>query len=145
VSLAAREVAPEAMAAIRLVRVLEPCPALRVERERVALALARIIQNAYEATPPGGTIALRARAADGEGCELSVYNTGPAIDPAVRERMFDPFFTTRDRATGLGLTLASQIVQQNGGAIRVTNEADGVAFTLAFGAARALPAGGGAA
>jgi signal transduction histidine kinase len=56
---------------------------------------------------------------------LSVQDTGPGIPPAVMDRIFNPFFTTRDNGTGLGLSIVHRIVEAHDGSIHVTNPPDG--------------------
>jgi len=129
-------------ATVRLKWELEPLPLLTLEKKRLAQALTRIVQNAYEATPEGGTVTLRTYARRGgeEACCVQVRNTGSTIAPEDRKRVFEPFFTTKTRATGLGLTIANQIVIQNGGRLEVAVEADEVVFTARFPVARAAEA-----
>lgn len=124
---------------IRLVYELEPMPQLMLEGDRLVQAFAKLAQNAYEFTPEGGTITLRTRQERRAGRAawlVEVRNTGAAIPPEQRKKIFEPFFTTRERATGLGLTIANQIVIQNGGALSVDCEDGEVIFTAAFDAAR---------
>jgi len=56
---------------------------------------------------------------------LSVQDTGPGIPPAVMDRIFNPFFTTRDNGTGLGLSIVHRIVEAHDGTIHVTNPPTG--------------------
>ncbi len=94
--------------------------------ERVALSedalrqvLLNLVQNALDATPPGGRVSTRASLREGQAW-IQVRDQGPGIPPALRERIFEPFFTTRaDRAGGLGLAITRRIVEEAGGAIEV--------------------------
>ena len=64
---------------------------------------------------------------------LTVGDEGPGIDPDVRARVFDPYFTTRRDGTGLGLAIVKKIVLQHGGEIEVgARPGGGALFTLAF-------------
>lgn len=64
---------------------------------------------------------------------MSVVDNGPGIDPALREKVFQPFFTTKGHGTGLGLALVQKIVVTHNGRISVTSSNDGgAAFQLAF-------------
>ena len=56
---------------------------------------------------------------------LSVQDSGPGVPPAVMDRIFNPFFTTRDNGTGLGLSIVHRIVEAHDGTIHVTNPPDG--------------------
>lgn len=121
---------------------LRPLPLLLLEHDRLVQAFAKMIQNAYEFTPAGGSITLRTRqiARPGAGplCLAQVCNSGSAIAPENLRRVFEPFFTTRDKATGLGLTIAGQIVAQNGGRLEAAMEGETVIFsTLLDGATHA--------
>jgi two-component system sensor histidine kinase ChvG len=136
------------LAEVRLERLIDPLPPLMLEGARLAQAFARILQNAWEFTPAGGTITLAAAPAWDGGvgrCEVRIHNTGSAVAAHMMEKIFEPFVTTRDRATGLGLTIANQIIAQNGGTLGVHNEADGVSFVATFDLARVARPGDAAA
>lgn len=66
------------------------------------------------------------------GQRLTVADTGPGIDAAAVDRLFNPFFTTRNTGTGLGLAIVHRIVDAHGGTISVRNDAagGGAIFTL---------------
>ncbi|HPK01889.1 MAG TPA: histidine kinase dimerization/phospho-acceptor domain-containing protein [Candidatus Sumerlaeota bacterium] len=136
----ARAEAREAAAHVARDLELQPLPPLMVERDRLEQALFQILLNAYQCTPPGGRIRATTSAGFDDGGRLrfriAVHNTGSTIAPADRRRVFEPFFTTRDQATGLGLTYAHQIVSQNGGELTLEVEEDGVRFILQFGEER---------
>jgi len=78
-----------------------------------------LVLNALDATPRGGRVRLVARAADGR-VELRVEDEGPGVAPALRELVFEPFFSTKsDAPGGLGLAISRRIVEEAGGALRV--------------------------
>ena len=83
-----------------------------------------LIANAAEATPERGTVVLDAKREAG-ALELSVTDTGPGVPPAIREKVFDAFFTTRTEGTGLGLAVAKQLVEAHGGKISVADRPGG--------------------
>ncbi|MCC6624131.1 MAG: response regulator [Deltaproteobacteria bacterium] len=86
--------------------------------------LEALTSNALIAMPRGGrlTVELSRRADDGAGrASIVVADTGVGMDEATRERVFEPFFTTRDGAAGLGLTLAREVLERIGGAIEVSS------------------------
>jgi len=98
-------------------------PAVNADPDLVCQVLLGLLTNAIAAVPRGGEIGLEASRADG-AVELAVADSGPGVAPELRERVFEPFFTTRPRGTGLGLAVARQIVEAHGGKIDV-RERDG--------------------
>lgn len=81
-----------------------------------------LILNAVQAMPDGGELSIgtrRENTADGSWMVLSLMDTGVGMAPEIRERVFHPFFTTKDRGTGLGLALVHNIVKSHGGSITV--------------------------
>jgi len=93
-----------------------------------------VLVNAANAIAEKGTIAITTRATD-ETIVVTVRDTGSGIRPEVLPRIFDPFYTTkqRGRGTGLGLSIALEIVQNHGGSISVeSEEGRGTTFTLEF-------------
>ena len=77
-------------------------------------ALSNLLLNALQATPHGGRVELIAAASDGE-LVISVQDTGSGVPLDLRERIWEPFFTTRQRGTGLGLAIVRKRVQEVGG------------------------------
>ncbi len=62
-----------------------------------------------------------------------VADNGPGVDPALREKIFQPFFTTKERGTGLGLSLVQKIVVTHNGRMTLTSpDAGGAAFQMAL-------------
>jgi signal transduction histidine kinase len=137
--LARRDAPAQKSAAVKVETALEAVPPLLLEGGRLVQAFARIIRNAHEFTPEGGRITLRAGRSvngSGPGYFVEISNTGSTIAPENLSKIFEPFFTTRDRATGLGLTIARQIINQNGGTLDAAVTPEGVSFTARFAHAR---------
>jgi signal transduction histidine kinase len=94
---------------------------------RLGEVFANLIQNAFQATPETGSVHVMAEAVGEDRVRILVRNTGAGIPAELRERIFQPFFTTKARGTGLGLAIAKQIVEAHHGTIRL--ESDGATET----------------
>lgn len=94
-----------------------PTPAL-LDREAIQRALLNLIRNAIQAAPRGGRVRLGSQAANA-GLELSVDDDGPGVAPDKVEAIFAPFFTTKQKGTGLGLALVRRTALAHGGTVRV--------------------------
>lgn len=93
-----------------------------------------LVLNAIDAMPDGGTLTLRTRD-EGDEIVVEVTDTGVGIPDDIRDRLFDPFFTTRDvgEGTGLGLAVSDSIVAAHGGTIDVESAVgQGTTFRLTF-------------
>jgi signal transduction histidine kinase len=78
--------------------------------------LSNLVLNAIEATPPGGHVRIAMQVA-GSDCQVTVEDDGPGIPPALREKVLQPFFTTKPRGTGLGLAIVQRRLEELGGTI----------------------------
>jgi PAS domain S-box-containing protein len=108
-------------------------PALTADRDRVGQAIDNLVSNALKFTPPGGSVEVRLRAADGAAV-VEVSDTGLGMAEEDRARVFDRFFragATRDSApgVGLGLTIVKAIAEGHGGSVSVESE-EGVGTTF---------------
>ncbi|MBL8535619.1 MAG: PAS domain-containing protein [Betaproteobacteria bacterium] len=97
-------------------RVLGDAAARQVRGDRKALAgaLLNLLENAMQATPEGGTVTLSAETVKQE-IRIHVIDTGRGMEPEVRRRVFEPFFTTRQEGTGLGLAIVRSVANAHGG------------------------------
>jgi len=96
----------------------------------LASAVGNLCRNALQAMPKGGTLRLTAVRQGGQAV-LIVKDSGPGLSPAVLAKLFEPFFTTREGGTGLGLALARRIAGSHGGSLSAADLASGgAAFTL---------------
>ena len=98
---------------------------LRADSGHLKQVLINLVRNAAEAIDGAGTVTLRARAARARlgGREtaaviLEVSDTGNGISPEAEKRLFDPFFSTKETGTGLGLPIAARIVEKHGGMLQ---------------------------
>jgi two-component system sensor histidine kinase FlrB len=99
-------------------------------RKAVAGALLNLLENALQASDGGGRVTLAA-GPDARAMAFSVEDTGRGIDPAVMDRLFEPFFTTRADGTGLGLAIVRGVATAHGGeALVQSRPGEGTRFTL---------------
>ena len=62
---------------------------------------------------------------------ISISDNGPGIPEAIQEKIFQPFFSTKEEGTGLGLSIASRIVEKHGGTLTLkSEEGEGTTFTI---------------
>lgn len=97
---------------------------------RLHQVVANLLDNASRHSPPGGTVQVLARVADGETLVIEVVDEGPGIDPVERERVFERFHRGAagggaDGGTGLGLAIARWAVGLHGGTIEVADDPAG--------------------
>lgn len=97
---------------------------VRADREQVRRALLNLTRNAVEAAPATSEVRLSARG-DGRGATLEVLDRGPGLTPEARANLFRPFFTTRERGTGLGLALAKKVADAHGGTLTLLDREGG--------------------
>ncbi|MBK6580555.1 MAG: HAMP domain-containing protein [Sandaracinaceae bacterium] len=115
-----------------VVELAEPLPQVALDAGQLRQALLNLLRNAREAMPGGGEVHVSVQPA-APGVRLTVRDHGSGISDSVRERIFDMFYTTKERGTGLGLPLTQQIVTAHGGTIEcVRPEGGGTAFELWF-------------
>jgi two-component system NtrC family sensor kinase len=92
---------------------------LEADREQLRQVFTNLILNGLQAMEVEGRLTLSAEA-DPEGtCSITIADTGPGIDPEQQERLFSPFFTTKQNGTGLGLAVSWGIIRNHGGTIEV--------------------------
>lgn len=97
---------------------------IEVSARQLHQVLLNLLRNASEASAQGGVITLRACNLTAFQC-LCVLDRGPGFLPAVADRLFVPFFTTKPAGTGLGLAICRRVVETHGGTISVFNRPGG--------------------
>lgn len=116
------------------------CP-VQADPEQLKEVLINIMENSCEAMESGGTIRIREQQGDdallGRVCAITLTDQGPGVPEALREKIFQPFFTTKEEGTGLGLSIAARIVAEHRGRLElVTEQGAGAVFRIL------LPIGG---
>jgi two-component system sensor histidine kinase HydH len=105
-------------------------PAVALDPEQIKQVILNLAINAIQAMPGGGALELSIARKDA-AVVLSVKDEGEGVPAENLERIFDPFFTTKETGTGLGLSVAHQIVSQHGGAIEARrNPVKGTTFSV---------------
>lgn len=104
-------------------------PTVHIDREQMKRALVNLVGNAAAAVGDGGTVDVTTRyAGDLSMVAIEVADNGPGIGPLERDRIFEPYFSTKAAGTGLGLTIVSAIVSDHNGFVRVQDNPTGGAI-----------------
>ena len=91
-----------------------------VDGKQLTRAVLNVLLNAMDVCSRGDRVRLFSRATD-QSCEIEIRDDGPGMPPEVAERAFEPYFTTKDTGTGLGLSLTRGIVEEHGGVITLAS------------------------
>ena len=119
-------------------------PPMTLDPNQITQALLNLMLNAINAVERGGVVDLRTSPLnEGAGVDIQVTDNGPGIDPDVQDKIFEPFYTTRERGTGLGLAMVRKIAENHNGAIRLESpppgKSSGTRFTLSLRNMKANP------
>lgn len=98
-----------------------PAPVIRVNRRFLEQAVINLVENALQAVGERGNIAVRLARRDGR-VEVEVEDTGPGLDPKIRDLVFEPFFSTRTGHGGVGLALVKKIAEDHGGGVSLISQ-----------------------
>ncbi|MFB5190519.1 two-component system sensor histidine kinase NtrB [Alicyclobacillus fastidiosus] len=105
--------------------------ALFGDRDMLRQLLLHLIKNAIEAMDVDGSLSIGARMVSGR-TEIYISDTGPGIPYYLVDKIFDAFYTTKDKGTGLGLAICERIVADHGGKILVSSKGFGTTFTISL-------------
>lgn len=95
-------------------------PTLMADPVRLTQALLNVVINALQAVEHQGWVRLEARTGDNQVC-IDVTDSGPGIPPEKLAAIFEPYFTTKNEGSGLGLWIAQQIITAHGGSLQALN------------------------
>lgn len=118
-------------AGIELVRDLdEDLPQLKLDPKYLKQAMMNLVKNAISAMPDGGMLRVSTQTR-GDQVLLRISDNGVGMNPEVRDKIFEPYFTTKDFGSGIGLTLVYKVVKEHMGDISViSKEGHGTTFTI---------------
>jgi signal transduction histidine kinase len=107
-------------------------PRILMDPQQIKQALINILKNAMEAMETGGTLYIRTYAVnETREAVIEIGDTGPGISAKAMHNMFNPYYTTKPRGTGLGLPITNRIVKAHKGRIEVRNrDAGGSLFLI---------------
>jgi len=94
-------------------------PLIEADELQIEQVLHNLLRNAVEAMPDGGILRLETAVGTGDTAMISIQDTGPGIPAEDRDRIFQSFYTTKIKGTGLGLTIVQRVLKNHGGEILV--------------------------
>ena len=110
-------------------------PEIWADPDQLKEVLANLLVNACEMMPGGGTITIKEEeqgdASLGPAVAIRVSDSGPGIPPSIQDKVFQPFFSTKEEGTGLGLSIATRIIEDHGGRLELESQEDaGATFII---------------
>ena len=118
----------------RIVRDFAPAlPPLLAQRSHLSLVLINLLQNAREALNGAGQIEASAHVGEGYSVEITIADNGPGIPPDKLDKIFEPYFSTKEKGSGMGLAIVKHNTELYGGTVRVESAlGKGTKFILQF-------------
>jgi signal transduction histidine kinase len=121
-------------------REMGDCPHILGDETMLREAFVNIMLNALEAMSSGGTLSITTRLtlaggpppSDAEGVEVFFSDEGPGFSERDLERIFEPFYSTKPKGTGMGMTIVKRAVDLHGGSLRLLNREEGGAIVITF-------------
>ncbi|SHJ49165.1 His Kinase A (phospho-acceptor) domain-containing protein [Malonomonas rubra DSM 5091] len=108
---------------------LNNLPLIPGDRERLRQVFTNIVLNALQAMNGTGSLCVHGDIDNRQAC-LRISDTGPGIPEEIREKIFNPFFTTKKQGTGLGLSVSYGIIKAHGGSISIDSSEQGSSFLI---------------
>ena len=110
---------------VKLIRGLR-LPEIWADPDQLKEVVANLLVNACEMMAGGGTITIqeeeKVAAPLGHVVAIRVSDNGPGIPPSIRDKVFQPFFSTKEEGTGLGLSIATRIIEDHGGRLELASQ-----------------------
>jgi len=106
-------------------------PTIMADQVQLQQVFLNLLLNAVDAMPGGGTLTVNTSNLDGRSIKIEIGDTGEGISGDEMNKIFQPFFTTKSKGTGMGLAITRRIIEEHGGAISVKSEhGRGTIFTI---------------
>jgi signal transduction histidine kinase len=100
------------------------------DKNQIFQALLNLVENGVQSSPEGGVVTIGVESQE-EGVRIVIADNGPGIREDDRERIFEPFFTRKEKGTGLGLAIVKRIVDMHGGTINICpSKSGGACFII---------------
>jgi len=96
-------------------------PPLKADPSHLSQVLLNLMLNGLQAMPEGGTLTLEAKTSNSSFL-IAVTDTGPGIAAEDRQRIFEPYFTTKPKGTGLGLAISRRLIEAHGGKLTAADK-----------------------
>jgi signal transduction histidine kinase len=107
-----------------------PNTLLSADREMIRRAVLNLVLNALDAMPDGGLLVITSYE-NARGFELEIADSGPGLSDETKRRAFEPFYSTKQNGTGLGLAFVHHVAEAHGGSVTAANCPEGgAAFTI---------------
>jgi nitrogen fixation/metabolism regulation signal transduction histidine kinase len=100
-------------------------PRIQADRRLLERAVVNLVENALQAVGESGRITVRLRRAEAGRLQIEVEDSGPGVVPEIRDRVFEPFFSTKTSGSGLGLALVKRIAEDHGGGVSLEDAPGG--------------------
>jgi two-component system, sporulation sensor kinase E len=111
---------------------MKPSPQILMDERYIKQAVLNLLKNAISAMPEGGKLRVHTKQKGNEAC-LRISDTGVGIPEENMDKIFEPYFTTKDFGSGLGLTLVYKIVKEHLGDIEINSKVgEGTTISLSF-------------
>lgn len=115
----------------KIITDFDPVYPIRADPEQLTQVMVNLVKNAFEAIDENGSIIVGLRSIKHDWVEITVRDNGPGFEQEMDEKIFEPFFSTKENGTGLGLSICKFLVQNHGGGFFAKNHPDGgAAFSI---------------
>jgi two-component system sensor histidine kinase HydH len=106
-------------------------PPVPLDAEKFEQAVLNLVINALEAMPEGGRLTIATTVADDE-LRVSIQDSGSGIPPDIQPNLFQPYFSTKEKGSGMGLALSEKLISQHGGRLGYQTGPEGTTFEIAI-------------